>query len=156
VLQRGGDNIVGAERFEYFVPYQPDIDAALQELRRREFEAGRYNPAVPFPVYPVGPRSPAPGAQHACIEEAIGAAGASGTRSILDLHYVAEQPEFFAVAPLQPQVLQQVFGTAQPSREMIEQNRSFLDDVERGQGVYIVVYKEDRPAEIFFAGYSFD
>jgi hypothetical protein len=147
---------MGAERFEYFVPYQANLDAALQELRRREFQAGRYNPAVPFPVYPVGPRSPAPGAQHASIEEAIGAAGASGTRSILDLLYVAEQPEFFAVAPLEAQLLQQAFGTTQPTREMIEQDRSFLDDVERGQGVYIVVYKDDRPAEIFFAGYSFD
>ena len=147
---------MGAEPYWYFVPYQPEIQAALQELRRREFQAGRYNPAVPFPVYPVGPKSPSPGAQHASIADAVQAAGASGTRSILDAERVAAQPDYFAVAPLAPSVLQQLYGTKTPTHEMIQKNRDFLDDVERGQGVYIVIYKDDHPDELFFAGYSFD
>jgi hypothetical protein len=39
---------------------------------------------------------------------------------------------------------------------MIEQNMEFFEDIERGQGIYIVVYKAGRPDEIFFAGYSCD
>ena len=147
---------MGASPYKYFVNYQPDIHAALQDLRQREFQAGRYNPAVPFPNFPVGPRSPSPGAQHASIADALEDAEADGTRSILDLDHVAAQPEFGAVASLDPTVMQQLYGTTQPTRAMIEQNMDFLDDVERGQGVYIVVYKDGRPDEIFFAGYSYD
>jgi hypothetical protein len=67
---------------------------------------------------------------------------------------VAAQPEFGAVVPVDPSVLQQLYGTTQPTRAMVEQNLDFLEDVERGQGVYLVVYKDGRPDEIFFAGYS--
>ena len=68
---------MGGEPWFYFFPYQADINSALQALRRREFQAGRYNPVTPFLL-------------------------------------------------------------------------------ERGQGVYIVAYRDDKPSEIFFAGYSFD
>lgn len=147
---------MGAEPYEYFVKYQPDVPAALQALRQQEFQAGRYNPAVPFPVFPVGPQAPSPGAQHASIDDALQEAAEDGTRSILDLDHVAAQPEFGAVAPLAPDVLQQLYGTTQPTRAMVEQKMDFLEDVERGQGVYLVVYKDGRPDEIFFAGYSCD
>jgi hypothetical protein len=30
---------MGAEPYYYFVPYQPDVAAALQALRQREFDA---------------------------------------------------------------------------------------------------------------------
>ena len=32
----------------------------------------------------------------------------------------------------------------------------FLEDVERGQCVYIIMYKDGVPSEICFAGYSYD
>ena len=32
----------------------------------------------------------------------------------------------------------------------------FWEDVERGRGVYIILYKDGVANEIFFAGYSFD
>ena len=149
---------MGAEPYWYFEEYQPDVNAALQELRQREFEAGRYNPAMMFPsdALPVGPDSPAPGAQHSSIEEAFEEADEDGTRSILDLDHVSDYPESCAVAPLSEDVLQSLYGTTQPSREMVERKMDFLDDIERGQGVYIVLYKDGQPNEIFFAGYSFD
>lgn len=31
-----------------------------------------------------------------------------------------------------------------------------MEDVERGQAVYIVLYEEGSAAEVLFAGYSFD
>jgi hypothetical protein len=93
---------VGGEPYYYFVPYQKDIDAALQALRRREFEAGRYNPATPFPsrYFPLGPQSPAPGRQHDSIEEALEDSDADGTRSILDIERVADTADFAVAARL--------------------------------------------------------
>jgi hypothetical protein len=32
----------------------------------------------------------------------------------------------------------------------------FMEEVERGQGVYIILYRDGQPDEICFAGYSFD
>lgn len=147
---------MGASAYWYFVPYQDDIDAALQELRQREFRAGRYHPVVPFPDFPVGPHAPAPGARHATIAEAMEDADADGTHSILDLDHVSDEPDFCAVAPLDEDVLEDLYGTTQPTHAMIERNMDFLEDVERGHGIYIIVYKDGRPDEIFFAGYSFD
>jgi hypothetical protein len=147
---------VGASPYWYFVKYQAEVGAALQELREREFAAGRYNPVLPFPDFPVGPHSPAPGAQHASIDEAMEDADADGTRSILDLNHVAERPDFFAVAPLDEGTLRRLYGTTTPTRAMVEQKMDFLDDVERGQGVFLVLYRDGQPDELCFAGYSFD
>ena len=50
----------------------------------------------------------------------------------------------------------ELFGTDRPTRELIESNMDFFEEIERGQGVYIVVYQGAKPSEIFFGGYSFD
>jgi hypothetical protein len=147
---------MGAEPYFYFVSYQPDITAALQALRQREFQAGRYNPVLPFLEFPLGPQSPSPGAQHSSIEAACEEADADGTRSILDLDRVSKEPDFGAVTSLDESLLQQLYGTTRPTREMIENNMDFFEEVERGRGIYIIVYKDARPDEIFFAGYSYD
>lgn len=147
---------MGASPYFYFVPYQADINTALQELRQREFQAGRYNPVTPFPDFPVDPNDPGPGAQHDSIEEAMEDSDADGTRSILDLMRIGDEPDFCTAAPLGDDVLEDLFGTTQPTRAMIEQSMEFYEGMERGQGIYIVVYKGGRPDEIFFAGYSFD
>jgi hypothetical protein len=138
------------------VPYQPDITAALQELRQREFQAGRYYPWLPFLEFPTSPQLPSPGAQHASIEEACEEADADGTRSILDLDRVSAEPDFGAVTPLNEGVLQQLYGTTRSTRGMIEHNRDFFEDIESGHGIYIAVYQERPPDEIFFAGYSYE
>jgi hypothetical protein len=49
-----------------------------------------------------------------------------------------------------------LYGTDQPTRAMIEANMDFLEDIERGHGVYITLYKNGHPDEILFAGFSFD
>jgi hypothetical protein len=147
---------MGAEAYYYFVKYQPDVGAALQELRQREFQAGRYNPVMPFPPSGAGPNAPCPGAQHASIEEAFEDADADGTRSILDLDHIAEEPEFGAVTPLGEEALGQLYGTTRPTRAMIEANMDFFEEIDRGQGVYLVAYRGGAPDEILFAGYSFD
>jgi hypothetical protein len=147
---------MGAHPYFYFVKYQSDIDTALQELRAREFEAGRYNPVIPFLEFPVGPESPSPGAQHISIDEAMEDADADGTRSILDLDHISDEPEFCTVTPVPPDELERLFGTDQPTHKMIEENDELFETIERGQGIYVIAYKNGRPDEIFFAGYSFD
>jgi hypothetical protein len=53
---------MGSALYKYVVNYKADINEALQELREREFRAGRYNPVIesPFDLFPIGPHSPAP------------------------------------------------------------------------------------------------
>lgn len=147
---------MGAHPYFYFVKYRPDITAALEELRRREFEAGRYNPVMPFPEFPIGPDSPAPGPQHDSIEEALEDSDADGTRSILDINQVTDEPEYCAAAPLPAEELLRLFETEQPTRDMIEQSGELFESLERGQAVYIIAHKNGKPDEIYFAGYSFD
>ena len=147
---------MGGHAWFYYVEYEPDLNAALQKLREREFRAGRYNPAVWFPEFPVGPNSPSPGAQHGSIEEALEDSDADGTRSILDMERIGDVPDYGVVAPLPADELMELFGTDKPTREEIEGSDELFERLERGQGVYIVAYEGGRPSEIFFAGYSFD
>ena len=147
---------MGSAPYYYFVNYNPDINAALQELRAREFKAGRYNPVIPHLDFPVGPDSPCPGAQHKSIGHALKAGGYDGTRSILDLDRVSKSPDYGAVAPFPPEELDRLFGTQQPTREMIEQSDELFENIERCQGYYIVTYRDGQPDELYFVGYSCD
>ncbi len=147
---------MGAHPYWYFVKYEPDINQALQQLREREFKAGRYNPVIRFLEFPLGPDAPSLGAAHPSIKKAIKAADADGTRSILDIERVSDEPDFSVAAPLSDDILQALYGTKQPTRQMLEEKMDFLEELERGHCVYAVVYKDGRPDEIFFAGYSFD
>lgn len=132
---------MGAEPWEYFVPYEPDIRTALDKLRKREFAAGRFRGSDANP---------------ATIEEAVENMEADGTGSILDISQVTDSPDYCAVTPLPRETLLELYGTEQPTREMIEDNMDFYEQIERGQGIYIIVYYGGKPAEIFFGGYSFD
>jgi hypothetical protein len=147
---------VGGHPWFYFVDYEADVDAALQKLRQREFRAGRYNPVLWKLPFPIGPQSPSPGAQHRSIAEALKAAHESGTRSILDMERVSTTPRSRAVAPLARADLLRLFGSERPTHDVVEESDALFEELERGQGVYVIVYRDDQPDEIFFAGYSFD
>jgi len=147
---------VGAHPYWYTVPYQSDLSEALQGLRNREFQAGRYNPVMPFPQFPISPMSPAPGARHATIEAALEASDADGSRSILDIFSIGEEPGFLVAAPLNNKILETTYGTTQPTQQMVEANMDFLEQIERGHAAYIILYEHGAPTAILFAGYSFD
>ncbi|MFO0951721.1 MAG: hypothetical protein U0835_11350 [Isosphaeraceae bacterium] len=149
---------MGAEPWSCFTPYQSDVDAALRAAQAREFAEGRYR--ILDPDHP--PRS---------ISDAIEQCDASGTCSVLDMAGVAETPRdsagggfelgilpesFALVAPLRPEQLIDLYGTEKPTRDLVETNYDFYDWIDRGMGIYVVVYENDAPSEIFFAGYSFD
>jgi hypothetical protein len=175
---------MGAHPYYYFTAYQNDIQAALERLREHEFKAGRYYPASstadpPFYMFnfkfPPDDASPAPGARHNSIDEAIAAGEDQGTGSILDIERTTDKPQFLAACPLPSHELIALFGTAEPTRERLETvlfpERTtdkdadaaalslagrFWDPIRRGQGRYIVLYDKAEPREIFFAGYSVD
>jgi hypothetical protein len=146
---------MGGEAWWYFVPYEKDIAKSLEALRQREFKAGRYNPAEPFPRFPVDPRH-APGCKHSSIDEARDDADADGTRSILDVSRITARPDYDAVAPLHDDKLVEFFGTTKPTAADLQRGDALFEQIERGQGVYVIVYENDEPAQIFFAGYSYD
>jgi len=147
---------MGGHPWFYFVEHQPNVSGALQALRQREFRAGRYNPVIDFPEFPMDASSPSPGAQHSSIEEAMEDADADGTRSILDMERISDTPDYGAVTPLPIEALFALFGTDKPTHEMVESSYDLFDELERGQGVYVIVYEDEKPSEIFFAGYSYD
>ena len=137
---------MGAHPWSYFVPYQQDVEAALNALREREFRAGRYNREWAA-AYPQEPRS---------IEEVLERCQETGSRSILDMFAVSDTPQICAVTPLPREELVRLFGTDRPTRDVVERDYGLFDGIDRGHGIYVVVYDGDRPTELFFAGYSFD
>ena len=58
--------------------------------------------------------------------------------------------------PLSDAELTAAFGTTRPTQKMVEESDGFWESLERGQAVYILLYENDAPCEIFFVGYSFD
>ena len=168
---------MGSSVYFYYVPYQYDIEAALQSLRQREFLAGRYDPAMRQAnppmwmfefTFPPDASSPAPGPVHATLGDAFfnNEMGAEGTRSIIDLFQITSEPDSCAASPLAEDDLHAHFGTTKPCREQIKTQlfspnwtpaaERILTSIDRGQGRYIVLHENGAPSEIFFIGYSFD
>jgi hypothetical protein len=153
---------MGANPYWYFVPHEADIGAALQRLRLREFQAGRYNPVTPFPRFPVDTSAYAMAPQQGSIDDVLDAADEDGTRSILDILQVSltpfdgsQMPQFTAF-PLADSEIVDLFGTPRPTRKAAETSTSIWDHIQRGSAIYTTIFADDRPDEIFFAGYSFD
>jgi len=147
---------MGGRPYWYFVDYNDDVNKALRDLRERAYRAGRYNAAMPFIDFPLNSDSPAPGPKHKSIEAAMKASREDGTRSILDIEKVGANPDFRVAVPLEQSTLESLYGTIQPTHDMVKNNLDFLEQVERGHCVYFIVYKGGKPSEILFAGYSFD
>ena len=82
--------------------------------------------------------------------------GADGTRSILDISRVSDDPDYFCAAPLSHEELERYFGTQKPTEDMVRESDDLWEDLERGQARYVILYEGDDPNGIFFAGYSFD
>ena len=165
---------MGASGWNYVVEYQPDLSRALQELRQREFEAGRYYKPAEF-MSRVLDLGIVEAELRPSIEEAIAGRGAltaprtiaelqeqnaeEGTHSILDIERISEGPAFGAASPLAPAQLLEVFGTHRPSLEAVlhEARAGGLGDKRGGwAGLYVIAYTWDEPSHIFFCGFSGD
>jgi hypothetical protein len=204
---------MGASGWSYFVPYQEDVNRALQELRQREFEDGNYHISWPrdhaeqhgdgdwvdqeiarsyvddellqahfaateanLESWDQTPKT---------IEELIEQNQPDGTHSIIDIERVVERKidgefdyvqalttldpldpmrfmnatSFGAVSPLADSLLIKIFGTIQPTHEVVEQwdkTGDYGNYCARWSGIYLLVYKDNVPDEIYFAGFSGD
>ena len=152
---------MGAEFWSYHVPYQEDVGAALEALREQEFLAGRFwQPSEVTPGFfarifggsskPVKPKLPK------SIREALKLSDATGTRSILDMERISEKPDYGAISRIPPDELKELMGTEKPTREMVEDCEELYERLQRGQGIYLITYKDGKPEAIYFAGYSYD
>ncbi|WP_221090780.1 hypothetical protein [Deinococcus aquaedulcis] len=145
---------MGGQLWWYVEPYDADVAAVVQQLKEREFEAGRYSPVIMFPAFPVTEDSPAPGAGHANIEEAREAADADGTRTILDVPGLAAHPEDWGMKQLSHEELVALFGTAPPTLEQIQACDELTDALGWGESLYVVVHEAGHPTHLSFVGDS--
>jgi hypothetical protein len=133
---------MAAEPYSHSVPYQTDINAVFKLLREDVFKKGEYRGSE---------LNPKP------MQEALENMEADGTASILDIERVGEEIEPGVLAPLDEETLREIFGTARPTIEMIkEHDFDIYGWIDRGECIYITVYKDGKPDTIFFAGYSYD
>jgi hypothetical protein len=139
--QRERGVAMGAEPYQYLVPYQQDIQGALVSLRATVFASGEYNGAQ------LGPATP---------EEAFEMAEEDGTGSILDIAQISNRPDFCCAAPFSAVELEHYFGTDKPTLEEAQESDGYWEDIGRGQARYFVIYENGQPSQICFAGYSFD
>ncbi|MFO0554434.1 MAG: hypothetical protein U0271_38990 [Polyangiaceae bacterium] len=143
--------IVGASDWEYWVPYEADIGAALAKLRAKSFASGNYY--VGRGKYKI--QTPSSIEDYNAKMNALGLA--SGAHSILDMREVADEPGFFKVAPLADPELMELFDTTKPTRAQVTAKSEHLRGLRASWlGTYIVVYEGDEPREIYFAGFSGD
>ncbi|HVU15279.1 MAG TPA: hypothetical protein VHD32_00025 [Candidatus Didemnitutus sp.] len=181
---------MGASTWSYLVPYAESPDQALQRLREDVFRQRKYGDGIPsademraqFEKLFGGGQDPAMRAQLEAsivkieelrsqiprmpeprsIEELLMQRAESGTHSILDIQGISPVPEFGAVSPMPGDDLVRIFGTSEPTREMVE---ALLGDErlmehplvsKRWQGVFFAVYGGGRPVEFCFVGTSGD
>jgi hypothetical protein len=133
---------MGGNPWHSFTRYQPDINAALQNLREQEFRAGRYGfdywaNQTMTSLESIGATFPTilernnqklsadeliekHGSVSAAIEAILNETAPDGTTSILDIEYISDIPQPSAACPLSENELQEIFKTVEPKREQIE------------------------------------
>jgi hypothetical protein len=151
---------VGASEWWYVVPYQDDLDEALDALRRRVFADGDFISPVDFGL--PAPESVDDLAYQEMYEEFM---GTNGTHSILDIARGVVRPGYDhgsegTIWRLTDEESQRVFGSARPSRADFDvADRRALQDLVTGRrwtGRAVVLWTGDNPDEIAFWGYSGD
>ncbi|WP_409474003.1 hypothetical protein [Streptomyces sp. HC307] len=105
---------MGASGWGYYVPYQEDLDAARQQLRREVFEAGDYYWVNGADWRPGEEREPRPQTLKELWEDEL--VQEAGTHSILDIFRVMgpdDTPDYNTVEPV----------TAEEARELLETDK---------------------------------
>lgn len=174
---------MGASSWSYSVPFRPDIEAALQDLRQEVYDRGEYyaiepNPDLLLPLEEFVARyrsDSGDGILEFMLEERekflelapptdpdsrFAWQGGEGTHSIIDMACgVSPEPELFAVSPMTDEELVSELGTTRPRtpavRALLAEGWVGLRD--RWYGSYLISYREDdTPDEIHFFGFSGD
>ncbi|MGY0235491.1 hypothetical protein [Longispora urticae] len=142
---------MGASMWNYYVPFQADVPAALEALRHRVFAEHDY-----YWWPDTRPDSIAELWAHEHFE-------AAGTHSILDIEEIGAagaRDERGRLLPLSAEEAAPVFGTGELTRAAFDEvfERDAVIDVEfpRWSGRYAVLYRDGHPHELVFWGYSGD
>jgi hypothetical protein len=148
---------MGASGWSYYVPYQPNLQAALQELRQRVFQTGDYWWAVPYEFgktaadFPNRPQTE----EELWAEEIV---QESGTHSILDMSNVVtdnETPDYGTVQPVTEAEAIERLGVAKLTRAHVDALQSLA--TQRWFGRCAVLHDAaGEPNEIYFWGFSGD
>jgi hypothetical protein len=173
---------MGASDWTYFVPYQRDINAALQAIRQQVFERGRYyevdygdwrtideaemrrqladeEPEL-FDILLEDWRRVKNLPEPDSIERLIDWNGEEGTHTIMDISRgISEERESGTLSPLTEAQLVEAFNTTKPTHEQVVRwvdTAPLYNFRGRGEGLYIIVYQGDRPSELCFTGFSGD
>lgn len=172
---------MGASSWNYFTPYKDNVQESLNDLRQKIFNEGKYyrpdfsdlpetfeewvkQNSLKVPIDKVEawkedflamkreskiiPQT---------IEELFELNQESGTHSIIDITEISNTTQEDESGTLSTENLMQIFGTEKPTRELVEEKANDLLDF-RGRWLctYIVVYKDNKPDEYFFTGFSGD
>lgn len=147
---------MGASGWDYYVPYQPDLNAALRALQTKVFAEGDYW----WARGELGKSASEYDNRPATFEELVSDEWVreSGTHSILDMGHVlaeGEKPDYCTVEPVTPAEALESAGTQILTREHVKA----IDGLVKGRwfGRCAVLHDErGQPAEIYFWGYSGD
>ncbi|MET7427073.1 hypothetical protein [Dactylosporangium sp. NPDC005555] len=148
---------MGASAWDYYVPYQPDINAALLELQAKVLADGTYYWAGGGAAFgqAVHEENRPTSMDDLWADETV---QSEGTHSILDMERVVspgERPGFASVEPVTPDEARGCAGTEILTRE----HAPLIKDLasRRWYGRCAVLHDPDgHPAEIYFFGYSGD
>ncbi len=103
---------MGASEWDYYVPYQEDLDAALQELRREVFEAGDYYWVNGDKWLAKDSTEPLPRSLDELWDDEL--VQEAGTHSILDIVRVLgpdDTPDYQTVEPVTDAEARELLGT---------------------------------------------
>lgn len=174
---------MGASGWYYTVDYQPDVNAALQQLRREVYDRGEYYKESPSSDLDMaeeqfraslgpGPSGRDEGLYEFCVtnwlerkarpvpvdpDTLVAAQPESGTHSIIDMdNGVSAGPQFATVSPLRTEELIDKFGTVAPSTEQVRAWIVTSGGRDRWVGTYVVSYRDGKPDKLHFCGFSGD
>lgn len=166
---------MGATGWDYFTPYQENIEKALQELQQKVLESGKYGPASQFTpeLLKQFPQLKASADMLKTLDEQVlrefgpiksiddlrEAFAEAGTHTIIDIERISTEPNIGIAYPAPRDIIQKIYGTIKPSHGDVESKHGCLSEtlnIIRFQAVYLIVYEKDIPKEIYFEGCSGD
>jgi hypothetical protein len=151
-----------SSEWSYFTPYEADISAALQRLRKDVFARGDYvtsESAIASGSRLIIPPS-RPKLKPSTIQKLLEQEGDNGTHSILDITCISPKSKRKAISSFPSSLLLDYFDSETPSPAEIQEVYEFgsLEKFvnKRWRGIYIIAHFDGTPSDIFFAGCSGD
>lgn len=126
---------MGSESWSVWVPYTKSVKETLKVARQQALDELGFDSE----------------------REALEAYDADGTASPLDIDGFSDAPEPASCWALDAETLEAHFGSAKPSKAAVDDGvDELMEELGRGESLCVVAWKGGKPAEVLFAGWSFD